>query len=385
MSNSAKITNFFKPRPTKNLNNEGARDVENMPNVNNTQQYEPSNDNTKELKGIDTDNNTTEKASHGRGSKRKVESFDECDGDQKKAKKNEIREDEGLTAARPVETNEKKVEMPPSPVHSGSQLSPVASSSCLSPDQVSRMELNKARGKLLRFSKQFPVLNPDIGVSWLSALEPEFSKPYFGKLSEFVVRERSGSTVYPTEKDVWSWTMRTNIADIRVVILGQDPYHGPGQAHGLCFSVLPGVAIPPSLLNMYKELESDIAGFTRPKHGYLAGWADQGVLLLNACLTVRRGQANSHKEKGWEKVTDAVIRWLSNNTSGLVFLLWGASAQKKAAQVDSKKHHLLKAVHPSPLSAHRGFLGCKHFSKCNEILQEEGKRPIDWSMLPVDI
>lgn len=178
--------------------------------------------------------------------------------------------------------------------------------------------------------------------------------------------------------------MHTSIEDIRVVILGQDPYHGTGQAHGLCFSVQPGISPPPSLVNMYKELEADIDGFTRPsdKGGYLAGWADQGVLLLNAVLTVRSGAANSHKDKGWEKLTDAVIKWISKNRSDVIFLLWGTYAQKKAAMVDSGKHHLLKSVHPSPLSAHRGFLGCKHFSQCNQILEKMNKEPIDWTKLP---
>lgn len=152
--------------------------------------------------------------------------------------------------------------------------------------------------------------------------------------------------------------------------------------HGLCFSVKPTVRPPPSLLNMYKELESDISGFVRPDHGHLVGWADQGVLLLNAVLTVRSGQPNSHKDKGWEKITDAVIRWISANNEGVVFLLWGAFAQKKAAIVDATKHHLLKSTHPSPLSAHRGFLGSNHFSKCNELLEAGGKKPIDWSNLP---
>ncbi|XP_068710172.1 uracil-DNA glycosylase-like isoform X2 [Montipora foliosa] len=171
---------------------------------------------------------------------------------------------------------------------------------------------------------------------------------------------------------------------IKVVIIGQDPYHGPRQAHGLCFSVPPGVGIPPSLVNIYKELENDIDGFQAPKHGYLTGWAKQGVLLLNACLTVVASKANSHKDKGWEQFTDAVIRWINSNLTGVVFLLWGAYAQKKGSFIDKKKHCVLKAVHPSPLSAHRGFLGCKHFSQANQYLKKVGKKAIDWRSLPVD-
>lgn len=245
------------------------------------------------------------------------------------------------------------------------------------------LKLSSALGGMT--SSQLSIVTPNIGSSWQNALSSQFQLPYFQKLNEFVLKEREAMTVFPSAEDVWSWTTRTNISDTRVVILGQDPYHGPGQAHGLCFSVLPGVPAPPSLVNIYKELATDIPGFVRPSHGYLAGWADQGVLLLNACLTVRKGQANSHKDKGWEKITDAVIKWISDNCSGVVFLLWGASAQKKAAKVDGKKHHLLKNVHPSPLSAHRGFLGCKHFSKCNELLKKEGKKPIDWTHLPTNI
>jgi len=211
-----------------------------------------------------------------------------------------------------------------------------------------------------------------------------FKKPYFQKLNDFILQDGNNKTIFPKHEDIWSWTMHTSIEDIRVVILGQDPYHGPGQAHGLCFSVQPGVPSPPSLVNMYKELEADIQGFTRPtdRGGYLAGWSEQGVLLLNAVLTVRKAETNSHKDKGWEKLTDAVIKWISENNKDVVFLLWGSYAQKKASMVDKKKHHLLKAVHPSPLSAHRGFLGCKHFSQCNQILIENNKQPIDWNNLP---
>jgi len=197
-----------------------------------------------------------------------------------------------------------------------------------------------------------------------------------------VTSKRTQKTVYPPQNNVWEWTKQTPIKDVKVVILGQDPYHGPRQAHGLCFSVQKGVPPPPSLINIYKELKSDIPGFEIPNHGDLTGWAKQGVLLLNAVLTVDAGNANSHKDKGWEKVTDAVISWISKNLNDVVFLLWGNYAQKKASVVDKKKHHLLQSVHPSPLSAHRGFLGCKHFSKCNELLEKNGKEPVNWADLP---
>jgi len=262
--------------------------------------------------------------------------------------------------------------------------SPAGGGLLMSPEQKDRMDKNKVEAKRKRVSSQLPLVSSSMGVSWFKALEKEFEKPYFKQLNDFMVTERSKYTIFPVAEDVWSWTRHTTIQDVRVVILGQDPYHGPGQAHGLCFSVQPGIPSPPSLINMYKELEADIEGFTRPsdKGGYLAGWADQGVLLLNAVLTVRSGAANSHKDKGWEKLTDAVIKWISDNCTDVIFLLWGAYAQKKAAMVDKRKHHLLKSVHPSPLSAHRGFLGCKHFSQCNEILAKLSKDPIDWGRLP---
>ena len=256
----------------------------------------------------------------------------------------------------------------------------------LSPEQKERCADSRARAKILLLHKELPLIPTDLGVSWYSALSDQLSKDWFRQLSQFVTSERKGGTVvFPSEREVWSWTLHTPIQDIKVVILGQDPYHGPGQAHGLCFSVKVGVSPPPSLVNIYKELASDIPGFTRPEHGYLAGWAQQGVLLLNAVLTVRKAQANSHKDRGWEKLTDAVIRWISRNLTGVVFLLWGSYAHKKGQEVDKKKHHVLTSVHPSPLSAHRGFLGCKHFSKCNKLLEDQGKQPIDWSHLPETI
>lgn len=240
---------------------------------------------------------------------------------------------------------------------------------------------NEIIAKIKLTSNRFPALHKSIGHSWFRALEPEFKKAYFLKLSQFLVKERASKRIFPSEENVWTWTNMCEISDVKVVILGQDPYHNPGQAHGLCFSVPIGVTPPPSLNNMYQELESDIPGFSRPNHGYLEGWAKQGVLLLNACLTVVCNSPNSHKDQGWEQLTDAVIRTLSERNSNLVFLLWGSYAQKKAAVVDKRKHHLLKAPHPSPLSAHRGFFGCKHFSMCNKLLQEAGKKPIDWRNL----
>ncbi|XP_069691833.1 uracil-DNA glycosylase-like isoform X2 [Periplaneta americana] len=190
------------------------------------------------------------------------------------------------------------------------------------------------QAKIKLTSKRFPALHPNIGESWFEALSSEFGKPYFKKLSEFLAKERASNTVYPPEHQVWTWTHTCHISKVKVVILGQDPYHNPRQAHGLCFSVSAGVPPPPSLLNMYKELERDIPGFQTPRHGNLIGWARQGVLLLNACLTVRAHNANSHKDQGWENLTDAVVKYISDNSRNVVFLLWGSYAQKKAASVD---------------------------------------------------
>ncbi|CAI5789522.1 uracil-DNA glycosylase [Podarcis lilfordi] len=201
------------------------------------------------------------------------------------------------------------------------------------------------------------------------------------ELMDFVAAERKRYTVYPAVHQVFTWTQMCSIRDVKAVILGQDPYHGPNQAHGLCFSVQRPVPPPPSLENIYKELAEDIEGFSHPGHGDLTGWAKQGVLLLNAVLTVRAHQANSHKEKGWEQFTDAVVSWLNSNLDGVVFMLWGAYAQRKGSSIDRKRHHVLQTAHPSPLSVHRGFFGCKHFSKTNELLKKSGKKPIDWSTL----
>ncbi|XP_062943212.1 uracil-DNA glycosylase isoform X1 [Cynocephalus volans] len=219
-------------------------------------------------------------------------------------------------------------------------------SSPLSPEQLVRIQRNKAAALLRLAARNVPV---GFGESWKKHLSGEFGKPYFIK--------------------------------VKVVILGQDPYHGPNQAHGLCFSVQRPVPPPPSLENIYKELSTDIDGFVHPGHGDLSGWAKQGVLLLNAVLTVRAHQANSHKERGWEQFTDAVVSWLNQNSNGLVFLLWGSYAQRKGSAIDRKRHHVLQTAHPSPLSVYRGFFGCRHFSKTNELLQKSGKKPIDWKEL----
>lgn len=247
------------------------------------------------------------------------------------------------------------------------------------------IERKRLAAKIKLQAKKTPVLSANIGLSWYKALEPEFSKEYFLKLNDFVVSERQKSTVYPPEDQVYTWTQLCDIKKVKVVILGQDPYHGPGQAHGLAFSVPKDIAIPPSLYNMYKELATDIPGFEIPNHGNLTGWAMQGVLLLNACLTVRAHNANSHKERGWENLTDAVIKWLNENMTDVVFLLWGSYAQKKGAYINKKKHLVLQCPHPSPLSASRGFFGCSHFSKCNDYLRKCNKSPIDWSHLPIEV
>lgn len=217
--------------------------------------------------------------------------------------------------------------------------------------------------------------------TWSDVLGQEKQQSYFQETLSFVRQERdAGKVIYPPAADVFNAFKYTEFADVKVVILGQDPYHGPNQAHGLCFSVLPGVAVPPSLVNIYKELQRDIPGFEIPAHGYLLSWAQQGVLLLNTVLTVEAGKAHSHASLGWEKFTDRVIAALNDHREGLVFLLWGNHAQKKGQYIDRQRHHVLMAPHPSPLSAHRGFLGCAHFSQTNQFLTEEGKQPITWQI-----
>ncbi len=213
--------------------------------------------------------------------------------------------------------------------------------------------------------------------SWKKVLNGEFEKPYFSTLANYIRKEYSTTTVYPPAKLIFAAFDNCPFDQVKVVILGQDPYHGPGQAHGLCFSVNDGMAFPPSLLNIFKEIEADMA-VKMPSSGNLLRWAKQGVLLLNATLTVRSGQAGSHQKQGWETFTDSVIQLLAKEKSGLVFMLWGAYAQKKADFISPDKHLVLTSPHPSPLSAHRGFFGNKHFSKANEFLLKQAVLPIEW-------
>lgn len=219
---------------------------------------------------------------------------------------------------------------------------------------------------------------PKIEESWKAILKEELSTEYFQQLTLFVEEERRNHEIYPPESNVFEAFNLTPFKDVKIVIIGQDPYHGPDQAHGLCFSVQEGVKIPPSLRNIFKEIHSDLE-IEPPESGNLERWAEQGVLLLNATLTVRAEQAGSHQKMGWEQFTDAVIRKISEERSGVIFLLWGAYAGHKADLIDAEKHHILQSTHPSPLSAHRGFLGCRHFSRANAILKEMEEREIDWS------
>lgn len=216
--------------------------------------------------------------------------------------------------------------------------------------------------------------------SWKRVLKDEFDKDYMKSLKKFLLEEkRRGKIIYPKGSEYFNALNSTRFEDVKVVILGQDPYHGPNQAHGLCFSVQPGVPIPPSLVNIYKELQQDV-GFIPPKHGFLQPWAEQGVLLLNSVLTVEQGRAGSHQNKGWETFTDSIIEHLNRERDGIVFVLWGAYAQKKGRVIDRQRHLVLEAPHPSPLSAHRGFLGCRHFSKINDYLVKRGQEPIHWQL-----
>jgi uracil-DNA glycosylase len=216
--------------------------------------------------------------------------------------------------------------------------------------------------------------------SWKARIGSYLERPEMQALSAFLRAEKqAGKVIYPPGPDIFAAFDHTPFDAVRVVILGQDPYHGPNQAHGLCFSVRPGVQTPPSLQNIFKEIQRDL-GIAPPDHGCLTPWADRGVLLLNAVLTVERGIANSHQGKGWEGFTDAAIDALNREREGIVFMLWGSYAQKKGQLIDTRKHRVLKSVHPSPLSAHRGFLGCGHFSAANQYLTEHGQAPIDWSL-----
>jgi uracil-DNA glycosylase len=217
--------------------------------------------------------------------------------------------------------------------------------------------------------------------SWLKVLHQEFESDYMIRLKQFLKKEKdAGYKIYPKGSDIFNAFNKTPFDKVKVVILGQDPYHGEHQAHGLSFSVQKNIAIPRSLNNIYKELLTDIPGFSMPAHGNLEEWAQQGVLLLNATLTVRASEAGSHQKQGWERFTDEVIKKISDEKQGIVFILWGNYAQSKSILIDQKKHHIIKSVHPSPLSVERGFYGSKPFSKANDFLLKEGKTPIDWQI-----
>ncbi|MFV8781792.1 uracil-DNA glycosylase [Microbulbifer sp. SA54] len=222
--------------------------------------------------------------------------------------------------------------------------------------------------------------NVKIHPSWYAVLQPEFSKPYMAELRDFLQQEKqAGKTIFPPGGQIFNAFNSTPFDQVKVVILGQDPYHGAGQAHGLCFSVMPGVRIPPSLQNIYKELATDL-GIEPPQHGCLQPWAEQGVLLLNATLTVEESRAGAHQGRGWEQFTDAAVHALAEQRDGLVFILWGSHAQKKGGFIDRNRHLVLSAPHPSPLSAHRGFFGTRPFSQANQWLQEHGMAPVNWAL-----
>ncbi len=220
----------------------------------------------------------------------------------------------------------------------------------------------------------------DLHPSWLVHLAPEFELPYMKHLKQFLLEQKkAGKIIYPESKNIFNAFNSTPLEQVKVVILGQDPYHGPHQAHGLCFSVQPGIPTPPSLQNMYKEIQRDLH-FPIPNHGFLQSWANQGVFLLNATLTVEQARAGAHQGQGWEQFTDRAIQVVNERCENVVFLLWGSYAQKKGQFIDGRKHLILRAPHPSPLSAYRGFIGCGHFSKVNEYLQQHGQTPIDWRL-----
>ncbi len=220
---------------------------------------------------------------------------------------------------------------------------------------------------------------PAISNDWADALRPEYAKPYYKKLFDFMGAEYATKKIFPPSEDIFNAFHLTPLSKVKCVIIGQDPYHGDGQAHGLSFSVKPGTEIPPSLMNIYKELQSDLGCYI-PNNGYLVKWASQGVLMLNAVLTVRAHMANSHAGMGWEEFTDAAIRVVNQKDTPVCFLLWGSYAGKKAAMLDNPNHLVLKAPHPSPLSAYRGFFGCRHFSRANAFLTSHGLSPIDWQI-----
>jgi uracil-DNA glycosylase len=225
-------------------------------------------------------------------------------------------------------------------------------------------------------------MNINLTNEWATLLDSEFKKEYFTKLNKFLNDELISNTIYPPQDEIFSAFRWTSYSEIKVVILGQDPYHGVGQAHGLCFSVLPGIRIPPSLLNIYKEMNADL-GCPIPDHGYLRKWAEQGVLMLNAVLTVRDGQANSHQKKGWEQLTDQIIDFVNQKDEPVVFLLWGKNARSKTKLITNPIHKIIESAHPSPLSAYRGFLGSMPFSRTNAFLISSGEKPIDWCIDPI--
>lgn len=230
----------------------------------------------------------------------------------------------------------------------------------------------------IKINKMFET-EPKLNNSWEKLLNTELGKQYYTRLKEFICRERKKYEVFPPEKNVFAAFNSTPYHMVKVVILGQDPYHGPGQANGLAFSVNEGIKLPPSLRNIFKEINNDM-GLVIPEHGDLAYWSSQGVFLLNSTLTVRRNQPGSHQRQGWEKFTDVVIRKLSENRENLVFLLWGNHAINKESLIDKKKHYILKAAHPSPFSAYKGFFGCRHFSQTNQLLKQLHNKPIDWRL-----
>jgi uracil-DNA glycosylase len=223
------------------------------------------------------------------------------------------------------------------------------------------------------------VASVKIHPEWYAILKEQFESDYFRKLKEFLLQEKKQYQIFPPGSKIFSAFDHTPISDVKVVIIGQDPYHGPGQANGMCFSVTDGIPHPPSLKNIFKEIENDL-GIPYPVSGDLSPWARQGVFLLNATLTVRARQAGSHQKKGWEEFTDSVIKSISNNKESVIFLLWGSYAIAKSQLIDSQKHYILKTVHPSPLSAYRGFFGCQHFSKTNILLRQMGKPEINWAL-----
>ena len=220
----------------------------------------------------------------------------------------------------------------------------------------------------------------DLHPSWLAHLAPEFELPYMKHLKQFLLEQKQAAKViYPESKNIFNAFNSTPLEQVKVVILGQDPYHGPHQAHGLCFSVQPGIPTPPSLQNIFKEIQNEF-GFPIPNNGYLQSWADQGVFLLNATLTVEQARAGAHQGQGWEQFTDRAIEVVNETREGVVFMLWGSYAQKKGQLINERKHLILRAPHPSPLSAYRGFMGCGHFSQANDYLQKNGQKPIDWRL-----